>query len=90
MVPEFFDGQNSRLFQIASHAHLTLRTALFINEFDRHVGDEVRVTIGAPLPQAEIAAFRGDSKGLMDHLRIATYRLSRTPIEDLSYGLDFG
>lgn len=90
VVPVFFEGQNSRLFQLASHAHSTLRTAMFINEFDRHVGDEVRVTIGAPLPPEQIAAFRGDSKGLMDHLRIATYRLSRTPIEDLGYGLDLG
>jgi putative hemolysin len=90
VVPVFFDGQNSRLFQIASHLNSTLRVALLINEFDRGVGGEVRVTIGRPLPQAELDRFKGDAKGLMDHLRIATYKLSREPIEDLSYGLYLG
>ncbi len=90
VVPIFFDGQNSRLFQIASHAHYTLRMALLINEFDRSVGEPVRVRIGAPVEPDALAAFRGDSKGLMDHLREATYRLSETPIEDLGYGRDFG
>ena len=33
VVPIFFDGQNSRLFQMASHLHATLRTGLFIKEF---------------------------------------------------------
>lgn len=90
VVPVFFDGQNSRLFQIASHLNSTLRMALLINEFDRGVGGEVTVRIGAPLPQAEIDVFRGNARGLMDYLRLATYRLSRTPIEDFGYGHDFG
>jgi putative hemolysin len=90
VVPVFFEGQNSRLFQIASHINQTLRVALLINEFDRGVGGEVRVSIGKPLPQAEIDRFRGDAKGLMDHLRIATYRLSKSPIDDYGYGLYLG
>lgn len=90
VVPVFFDGQNSRLFQIASHVNPTLRAALLINEFDRNVGGEVRVAIGEPLPAEELARFRGDARGLMDHLRLATYRLSREPIADLGYGFDFG
>jgi putative hemolysin len=90
VVPVYFDGQNSRLFQLASHLNPTLRYALLINEFDRHVGGEVAVTIGEPLDPQEIARFRGDSKGLMDHLRIATYRLSPKPLKDYGYGHDLG
>lgn len=90
VVPMFFDGQNSRLFQLVSHLNQTLRVALLINEFDREVGRQLRVTIGDPLPQADIDRFRGDAKGLMDHLRLSTYRLSREPIADLGYGYDFG
>ena len=90
VVPVFFDGQNSRLFQLASHAHYTLRMALLINEFDRVVGEEVRVRIGHPIEPEALSGFRGDSRGLMDHLRAATYALSETPIEDLGYGRDFG
>lgn len=90
VVPVFFDGQNSRLFQIASHVNMTLRLALLINEFGRGVGNPLRVQIGEPLPPAEINRFRGDPKGLMDHLRAATYRLANPPLADLSYGHDFG
>ncbi len=89
VIPMFFDGQNSRLFQIASHLSLTLRMALLINEFDRRRGHDLRVTIGAPLPQSGLAAHRGDAKGLMDHLRRATYALADPPLADLSYGHDF-
>lgn len=90
VVPMFFDGQNSRLFQLAGHINPTLRLSLLINEFDRGVGQPIRVTIGAPIPPDQIARFRGDAKGLMDHLRLSTYALSPAPIADLGYGVDFG
>jgi hypothetical protein len=48
------------------------------------------VTIGHPLPRAEIDRFRGDPKGLMDHLRASTYRLAPRPLHDIGYGYDFG
>ena len=90
VVPIYFEGQNSRLFQIASHINTTLRMALLINEFGDRVGGEVRVRIGEPLPQSDLARFRGDGKALMDHLRISTYRLASEPISDFSYGYDLG
>jgi putative hemolysin len=90
VIPVYFEGQNSRLFQIVSHAHITLRQALLINEFDRKVGGDVPVRIGPPIPRAEIEGFKGDAKGLMDHLRVATYKLSRPAMRDYSYGLDLG
>ena len=90
VVPIFFEGQNSRLFQLASHLNYTLRTALLISEFDSRVGEPIRVIVGKPLPRAEIAARRGDPVALMDYLRERTYRLSPRPIRDLSYGLYLG
>jgi putative hemolysin len=33
VVPVFFDGHNSRLFQLMSHLHTTLRMGLLIKEF---------------------------------------------------------
>lgn len=90
VVPVYFEGQNSRVFQIASHLHYTLRTALLINEFENRVGAPLRVNIGRPVPPAEIAARAGDARRLMDYLRICTYRLSPQPIDDLSYGLYLG
>jgi putative hemolysin len=88
VVPVYFDGQNSRLFQLASRVNPNLRCALLINEFDREVGRELRITIGEPLPRDEVDRFRGDAKGLMDHLRISTYRLGQR--DEVGYGLDLG
>jgi len=90
VVPIFFDGSNSRLFQIASHLNQTLRTALLISEFDSRVGAPLQVTIGQPLPQDEIRARAGDSRALMDYLRRETYELSAAPARDFSHGLFLG
>jgi putative hemolysin len=89
VVPVFFEGVNSRLFQVASHLHYTLRMALLINEFRLRVGDPVKVVVGDPLPSEEIARFEKDPKGMMDFLRQETYALSPKPIRDLGYGFEF-
>jgi putative hemolysin len=47
VLPVYFHGQNSRLFQIASHIHPMLRLSLFFHELRRHIGGVVRVEIGA-------------------------------------------
>ncbi|MBT8409410.1 MAG: lysophospholipid acyltransferase family protein [Alphaproteobacteria bacterium] len=89
VVPVFFEGQNSRLFQIASHLHSTLRLALLIKEFRARVDEPVRVVIGNPIDPAELAARRGDTKAMMDFLRKATYALSPKPLKSLDYGFEF-
>ena len=63
VVPVFFEGHNSRLFQLASHLHHTLRMALLVNEFKIRVGEPVRVVVGRPLDPAGIAARAGDARG---------------------------
>ncbi len=89
VVPVWFDGANSRLFQIASHMHITLRLALLIREFRVRLRDPVRLVIGAPLPRAAIEARRGDGKAMMDFLRRSTYDLSPEPNRSCDYGLEF-
>jgi putative hemolysin len=89
VVPVFFDGHNSRLFQIASHLHYTLRMALLVNEFKVRVGDAVRVVIGRPLARAALAAHAADARSMMEYLRSETYRLSPRPLADLGYGFEF-
>jgi len=89
VVPVFFEGHNSRLFQLASHLHYTLRMALLVNEFKTRIGEPVRVVVGRPLDPAALAAHASDARALMDLLRTETYRLSPTPIRDLSYGFEF-
>ncbi|MEM9269129.1 MAG: lysophospholipid acyltransferase family protein [Pseudomonadota bacterium] len=89
VVPIFFEGHNSRLFQVASHLHYTLRMALLIKEFKRGVNAKVPVVIGDPISPERLRDFATDARGMMDFLRAETYRLSRKPIGDLSYGFEF-
>lgn len=89
VVPVFFHGQTSRLFQIASHLHYTLRMGLLIREFARRVDQPLQISIGAPIPPEEIRQREKDSKALMDFLRKSTYELSPTPIETREYGYEF-
>lgn len=89
VVPIFFVGHNSRLFQIASHLHFNLRMALLINEFRARVDEPVRVVIGAPIPRSELDAYGADPKAMMDFLRKSTYALSPRPLKSLDYGFEF-
>ncbi|MEM9971983.1 MAG: lysophospholipid acyltransferase family protein [Pseudomonadota bacterium] len=89
VVPVYFEGANSRLFQIASRLHNTLRMALLIKEFKRRVDEPVRVVIGDPILPEEVAFRRADPIALMDFLRARTYALSPKPLRSLEYGFEF-
>ncbi|TCL09670.1 putative hemolysin [Shimia isoporae] len=89
VVPVFFDGHTSRLFQIASHLHYTLRMGFLIREFKKRVDTPVRVVVGEPLDADAVKSRAKDTKALMDFLRDSTYSLSPTPIANLGYGFEF-
>ncbi|MEO0359819.1 MAG: lysophospholipid acyltransferase family protein [Pseudomonadota bacterium] len=89
VVPLYFHGANSRLFQIASHVHSTLRVALLIKEFGSRIGGSIECTIGEPLPADELARRARDPIDLMDYLRDSTYALSPAPLPSLEYGFEF-
>ncbi len=89
VVPIYFDGHTSRLFQMASHLHYTLRMGLLIKEFRKRVDTPVRIAIGEPIPAHEIASRKKDARELMDFLRKATYELSPTPFASYDYGFEF-
>ena len=79
----YFEGQNSRLFQIASHIHLTLRLSLLFKEAHDRIGSTVRMYPGPAVCFAALAPL-GGGRALMDHLRAMTYALSvRPPITAL-------
>ena len=89
VVPIYFEGQNSRLFQLASHLHYTLRLGLLIKEFRSRIGAPVRMVVGQPIARADLAAHAQDPKAMMDFLRRTTYELSPTPLKSLDYGFEF-
>ncbi len=75
VVPIWFSGQNSRLFQIASHMSMSLRLSLVFHEVRSRVGTMLPVVIGAPIPYCEIEAIK-DRQSLMNFLRARTYGLA--------------
>lgn len=89
VVPMFFEGHNSRLFQIASHLHYTLRMGLLIKEFGKRVDTDVQAVIGQPIPQHELKERAKDAKSLMAFLRHKTYELSTGPVDPDALGFEF-
>ncbi len=75
VTPIYFEGQNSRLFQFASHLSLELRLALIFHEVKRRMGKPVKVQIGQTLSPDELAT-AGKRKELMEFLRHQTYALA--------------
>ncbi len=53
-LPVHFAGQNSRLFQIASHLSYPLRVALVFHETRRRSGGPLDMTVGAPISADEL------------------------------------
>ena len=88
VVPIFFDGANSRLFQLASRLHSTLRMALLIKEFKRRTDESVNVIVGKPIAPADLDPYRRDQKSMMDFLRRRTYALSPNH-GNAPYGFEF-
>ena len=76
VAPIWFGGQNSRLFQIASHVSQTLRISLIFHEVKSRIGTSLPVAIGAPIAFSEIAHI-ADRQVLADMLRAHTYGLAR-------------
>ncbi|WP_209596133.1 lysophospholipid acyltransferase family protein [Ruegeria sp. HKCCSP351] len=89
VVPVFFDGHTSRLFQVASHLHSTLRMGLLIKEFKKRVDTPVKVVIGEPIGRDILDPLSKDTRKMMDFLRKATYELSPTPLKSYDYGYEF-
>lgn len=75
VTPIFFEGQNSRLFQWASHVSIELRLALIFREVKRRVGTAIPVHIGETL-MPETLASAGKRHELMNFLRNQTYQMA--------------
>lgn len=74
VVPFFFVGQNSRLFQLASHVSMTLRLSLLFKEVHDRIGSEVHVRVGETIAFDQLANIN-DRVAFMRHLRERTYEL---------------
>lgn len=77
VVPVYFDGQNSRLFQIASHISMTLRLSLLFKEVHDRIGNKLTIRVGKRIPYEALKAI-SDRKQLMAWLRDQTYALEQS------------
>ncbi len=89
VVPIFFVGHNSRLFQLMSHLHQTLRMGMLIKEFKARTNSPVEIVVGDPIPRADLDAVAGDAKSMMEFLRETTYSLSPGPMDPRAHGFEF-
>lgn len=89
VVPIYFEGHNSRLFQIASRIHANLRVAMLLKEFKSRTDTPVRLVVGNPIPAQTIDALKSDPTAMMETLRQATYALSPAPLPSYALGYEF-
>jgi putative hemolysin len=76
VVPLFFEGRNSMVFQLAGLIHPALRTALLPKELLRRSNSKVAVRIGRPIGPDKIGRYPDDAT-LIEYLRWKTYLLRR-------------
>lgn len=74
VVPLFFEGQNSRLFQLASHVSQVFRSALYFKELASRIGSNVGIQIGDTIPYTTLEPMK-DKAELLSFLRTTTYAL---------------
>ena len=89
ILPLHFTGQNSFLFQTASHISETLRSSLLFHEVKRRINTKVPVIIGDPINYSDIDENLSNTE-LSEFLRNTTYKIN--PIwksRDVPLGKDF-
>ncbi len=74
VLPVFFEGQNSALFQVASHIHEALRLSLLFHEVRRRMGQQINLAIGEVRPYVNLTQF-DNGQDLADDLRAMTHAL---------------
>jgi putative hemolysin len=81
VVPVYFEGRNSSLFQIAGLLHKKFRTLMLPREMLRNKQRGVGVRIGNAIPARRLEHF-GSHREVMDFLRLRTYILQSREIAD--------
>ncbi len=75
VVPVYFEGQNGRLFHIASKISMTLRVSLLVREFRRLSGSTISAHVGSVISWEDLSK-NGDRKELLSRLFEAVFALA--------------
>ncbi len=81
VLPVYFHGANSWLFQALGLVHPHLRTALLPRELVNKCRKTITISVGQPVEPARLAAF-GDDTACTAQLRLRTYLLGATADRD--------
>ncbi|MBX7208859.1 MAG: lysophospholipid acyltransferase family protein [Verrucomicrobiaceae bacterium] len=76
VLPVYFPGRNSALFQAAGLVHPMLRTGMLLHEFRRGRDKVVNIRVGHPIPFSRLKKFEND-EALTKYLRMHTMVLDR-------------
>ena len=74
VLPVYFVGANSLMFQMLGLVHPRLRTAMLPREFINKGSKTIHVRVGNLIPHAKLAGL--DDGALMDYIRLRTYHLA--------------
>jgi putative hemolysin len=77
MLPIFFHGRNSRMFQFAGRLHPLVRTALLPRELLEKRGDRIQISVGRCIPKARLARLESPGE-LISYARVRTLALAQT------------
>ncbi len=77
ILPIYFAGQNSRLYQIANLVSATLRQGLLLYEIKRSLFKPQRPVIGEPIPASVLKDWEGNPRGFLAWLRQHTLDLAK-------------
>jgi putative hemolysin len=75
VLPIFFPGSNSRIYQIANQISATLRQGLLIYEVVHAMNKPQQPLVGSLIKQDEISSWKNDPRGFMRWLRKQTLTL---------------
>ncbi len=75
VVPIFFDGANSRWYQMANRMSATMRQGLLLHEIVHSLNKPQGPVVGHPLSAEQMAPLKSDPRGFMSWLRKHTLSL---------------
>ncbi|MGS4945319.1 lysophospholipid acyltransferase family protein [Meridianimarinicoccus sp. RP-17] len=78
VLPVFFPGQNSRLYQMANQVSATLRQGLLLHEVVHALNRPQNPVVGTPIPPEEMRDWGSDPRGFVRWLRARTLALRDT------------
>lgn len=78
VLPVYFEGHNSLMFQAAGLIHPLLRTSLLAREMIGRAGQRVGLRVGSVIPHRRLCEFESD-ESLIEFLRQRTYLLRHRP-----------